>query len=93
MLSRVFMFHSISSGVWTDTISQAFSATEHQFHLKDGFGYLTKLTRLENDNLNVGLFVFFLLNNILLFCYKSWKKWFSENKSSFVSNLNVKDTR
>lgn len=61
MLSRVFMFHSVSSGVWTDTISQAFSATEHQFHLKDGFGYLTKLTRLENDNLNVGFFFFFSL--------------------------------
>lgn len=62
MLSRVFMFHSISSGIWTDTISQAFSGAEHQFYLKDGFGYLTQLTCFKNDNLNV---VFFL-NNIHL---------------------------
>lgn len=43
MLSFVFMFHSVSPGVLTDTISLAFLGSKHPFYLKDSFEYLTKL--------------------------------------------------
>lgn len=47
MLLFVFMFHSVSPGVLTDTISLAFLGSEHPFYLKDSFEYLTKLIHLQ----------------------------------------------